>query len=75
MSYQNSLLKAGVNPEDFDRCMAWAFGDDWKDLPMAGSDHQWNKLHEEIFTIYPFDDIDSTFVKIGKAWNDYDNKQ
>jgi len=74
MSYQSCFRKAGVNPEEYDACMEWALGDGWENSAIESTGYRWNQRHEDIFTVYPFDEVDSTFVKIGKAYIEHGRK-
>lgn len=54
------LKQAGVKPEDFDRCMNWAFGHSPWSLSPSEWRVRWNTLHPQAFQI----DKDDKFVEV-----------
>jgi hypothetical protein len=46
----------------------WAFGEDYKTLSAIQKMQTWNRLHGELITLNPADDIHKSLCKMGGFW-------
>ena len=61
---KGTLLKQGVNPE---RCLTWAFGEDWDKVEIKRLNDIWKSRHPESFTFYSTDEKHAVFNRIAQA--------
>jgi len=55
--------------EDYDECMAWAFGDDWQSIKSNSElPDRWNQRHLDIFVMYGSDPIRESLIKVRMAY-------
>lgn len=50
--------------EWFDIIAPWAFGEDWKTIPISDLYDVWNKRHTDAFTLYGTDLIEESLIRI-----------
>ncbi len=60
---KGTLIRQGVNPE---RCLTWAFGEDWDKVEIKRLNDVWNSRHPGSFTFYSTDEKHAVFKKIAK---------
>ena len=59
-----------------EKCLSWAFGDDWGSLPMGNLSARWNSRHGDLFVMNITDRVDESKAKIIKAFKAFkDNKE
>jgi hypothetical protein len=70
-SYHLALTENGVKSEDVHDCMAWAFGEDYRNYRFSEEDIYWNKLHSDIHVINGSDRIIDSYKKIAELYLEY----
>ena len=53
---------------EYNDCMAWAFGEDWKQVDPKDCPGRWNDRHGDLFLIEGTDSIKETTKKIHSYW-------
>jgi len=64
-SYRGILEDVGIAKEDIEDCMAWAFGDDWRELKPSLAFNRWNMRHGLLLPLKSGDLITHDLRKIG----------
>jgi len=69
IDYNLILQDVGVPKDQTDDCMAWAFGEDWKEIsPNQESMFRWNMRHGNLFRLSGTDKIPDGLKMIGIAY-------
>ena len=69
--YEHWLTVAGVPAEEIDKCMAWAFGENWGSVALYTLDELWNERHSDIFVMRGSDLIYESTIRIGRAYMEH----
>jgi hypothetical protein len=74
MFYEKPLFTAGVSAGDIDKCMAWAFGNDWRAAARSSLKDLWNNLHKDLLVIVSANDVYETLIKVGMLYLEHEGK-
>lgn len=66
--YKYSLISNGIKPDDVDKCMSWAFGDNFGTISIIGSHVIFNNKHPECEQINGYDRIETGYEKIARSY-------
>jgi hypothetical protein len=69
------LYLAGVPPEKFEECLAWAFGSIDPNESIDELRQRWNSKHKDIFTVSKEDSPRAFVWSIGKAYMIHNHSQ
>lgn len=64
-TYRVILEDAGVDKGEVEDCMAWAFGEDWKELVPSKANGRWNQRHGLLLPLKQDSQVDHGLHKIG----------
>jgi hypothetical protein len=64
-SYRGILEDIGVDKNDIDDCMTWAFGEDWRELKPELGFQRWNMRHGLLLPLKAGDLVSHDLRKIG----------
>ncbi len=64
-TYRVILEDTGVDKGDVEDCMAWAFGEDWREINPTHAFNRWNMRHGLLLPLQPHERIDHDLHKIG----------
>lgn len=62
------LILADNGVEDVENCLAWAFGENFRQLQQSELDDKWRERHSDLFEIAGYDCIVESTKKIAEAW-------
>ena len=68
--FRSSFAAAGVDRDDYERCLEWAFGEDILGVERRMWPDRWNQRHSDIFTMHGADDCGESLIAVGQAYLD-----
>lgn len=65
---EKGLSLAGLTEQQYEECMVWALGKDYRQLQIWFYDERWNQGHEDLFILHGADDLVESMKRIGLAF-------
>lgn len=53
-----------VEEKEIDECLTWAFGSDFRTIPVAELRFTWNRLHGNLYPIFGTESFESVMIAI-----------